>query len=213
MYAAEDGLNAGFFTFDDLPEQLELWSSGADPNNLLLGPTIINHNGDGTWGSINIDQNGVARGPYVEYGGDGYLIIYELGPGGPAECLILNYDEVPIPAPLTFGKYYVFDTFLDTYTVSYLGESITIERTSLCVWEKNIVIGNRQYFMLLEFYPYGPQGDFDNPTLPAGWWASWSFNTIDGQGDDQGAGPKSGFMNSPTGTYIDPLGGGSIIIS
>jgi len=194
MYPAEEGYGAGLFTDFDLPDELEIYYSKGPPENELIGPAIATYNGDATWGEFN-DGNG----PYVEFAGDGWLTIYAGGgPGGSAPCLIT--DEFPQNPVSGQDRYYIFDRFEDTYSITspenYFAP--TVERQSLCEW----------------FGEGPPENQESDVTIF--YWDGISDPAPDVEGEPQHgwhlilgspfAVRKNDPQNSPAGTYIHPAG-------
>lgn len=200
MYPAENGYALGLFTNEDLPNEIELYFSKPEPEPALIGPAIATYNGDGTWGAFN-----GGNGPFVEFAGGGWVSVYaESGPAGPAECLFTDkFNEPPIAGQ---GRMYLFDRFEDTYTITTPFSSGTVIRQSLCLW--NGIDGNGCPMQLL----YGGFSG-DPETEPAESALKWSVefqkfeSPVEGQPEictvNYGR-LKSGFQNSPTGTYDIP---------
>lgn len=196
----------------DLPEQIEVYWQGAGitPINAVLSKTGSQYES----GTVTLAvENGewTLRDSSVEF-------ILSQG-----ECLTRSaigiitdpfpfFDCIDLGLNLDEGCENRRDLFEDSYTASWQGEIFVLERVSLCRWEKQIVIGSRLYNIELQFLSYGLFGTPESPAAPVGWYASWSFDTIGGQGDAQGGGPKDGAMNTPVGAYTDPNSQDTLII-
>lgn len=204
LYPGEEGFGIGAFGLNDFPEELEIWLSG-DPiySPGVVGPSIATYNGDATWGALNPDPTGRPQGPYVEFSGDGYVVTLAGGyPGGPATCLILNYNETPVSG---LKRYYIFDRFLDTYTVTdptgILSQQVT--RTSLCNWTGTGIPNVQESVINIDYNAVYEDGPFD-PDQPLFKWVM----TFGEAGSRQS---KDGFQNTPAGNYI--TGAGTFVVS
>jgi hypothetical protein len=183
MYPAQ-GLTDGLYTVQDLPDELEMYYS--DGVN-FDGPTIVSHNGDGTYGEFNEVGSANPAAIAISFAGDEWITSYfQLDPS--TDCLIKTL-EADDPPSLSRTNVWVFDRFEDTYTVEILfGDSAgtyTVTRQSLCVWS--------------EFFEDDEPGGVRiiAGSLPDGT-MNWSVE------DSGGSSAKSGTLDSPLGDYGIP---------
>jgi hypothetical protein len=187
MYSAQ-GLTDGIYTVEDLPDELEMYYS--DGVN-FDGPTLVAHNGDGTYGELS--DEGSADPAYIarSFAGDEWVTSYfQLDPS--TDCLIKTL-EADDPPSLSTTNVWVFDRFEDTYTISNGFESIAVTRISLCIWEGEGAV------------LYYAGGGFDALGQNSNVWRSTFL--------EQNGPKQTGNQNTPTGTYEDPISLGTWSVS
>ena len=189
MYPAQALLD-GLYTWDDLPEEIQLPFGFIDLQMTLtrISPRPIG--GGFVYYENATEQSGYEAGDVIIFAGafEGWTIDLAGSITG-VLCLI--------------DDFFVKDNFEDTYTVTTPFSSGTVTRQTLCIWDG--VDGNGCPLQLL----YGGFGS-DPETEPAEGGLKWSvsFNKFESPEEEQ---PeictvsygrlKSGFQNSPTGTY------------
>jgi hypothetical protein len=138
MYPAQ-ALTDGLYTVADLPDELEMYYS--DGTN-FDGPTIVLHNGDGTYGELG--EDGGANPAYIFKNtlGDEWITTYFQLDG--AEVCLVKALEADDPPSLSKINVWVFDRFADCYAITFpanyqgVGEpelTIIAQRDSLCQWQ------------------------------------------------------------------------------
>jgi hypothetical protein len=128
MYPAQ-GLTDGVYAVADLPDELEMYYS--DETN-FDGPTIVAHNGDGTYGQLAEDGSADPAHIARSFAGDEWVTSYfQLNPSNACLISALEADD---PPSLSTTNVWVFDRFADTYNFTAPGAAGTLARESLCVW-------------------------------------------------------------------------------
>jgi hypothetical protein len=88
------------------------------------------------------------------------------------------------------------DEFADTYTITALSQSVTVTRQSLCLWSGFDSCGFKWQLT------YGFQGLIQSgPAQEYGWNIIVSENDENCSAPDYSLGTKSGFQNTPVGSY------------
>jgi hypothetical protein len=177
-------LSEGFFTIEDLPEEVELYNNNTadlQPESVVLSRTNVSSPaGNIVYGSYN---NGI--GPYITYSSAAKTYVPEVNQIGPeiGNCLL---DDVRTNPPIaavgvggaTLFSVWVFDTFKDTYRVKLTSAALqagqaeeVIVRQELCFW------AGEQFQMIF------------NDTPSPGFGYGWFLDIPDGSA--QKTGPQS----------------------
>jgi hypothetical protein len=206
MYPAQ-GLTDGLYTVQDLPDELEMYYS--DGVN-FDGPTIVSHNGDGTYGEFNEVGSANPAAIAISFAGDEWITSYfQLDPS--TDCLIKTL-EADDPPSLSRTNVWVFDRFADTYKIEFNnvsdpasseenGSAAFVVRRSLCVWSEDFEEDEPSGVKLL-------YRDFRN-NRPR-WQIQYSDDRAMGKAGPTGQ--LDGLLNTPEGSY-GSSGGESAIIS
>jgi hypothetical protein len=190
MYPAAAYTN-GIYTFEDLPDEVEFWHNDGEDGS-LVGPIILPKNesaGEFFYGSGGLN-------PRISHVPDEWIVgVNQIDPGL-GNCLILDRQtNEPTPAVGNLFNIWVFDRFADTYKITaYRANNeiqwiYTVERVSLCRWEYQIPKGDVVSLIYNDGVNLGPSF-----SPPHKWLAS---------DDQEWSGIKSGFSNTPVGTYPD----------